>query len=73
MMKNGLADMIYNCFKHSEEFTLKEAYKINKYKSKETIRARIYDNSGIKFKRIAKEIYRTLGGNDEACIVMEGE
>lgn len=72
-MKNGLADMIYNCFKHSGAFTLKEAYKINKDKPKETIRARIYDNLGVKFERIAKGIYRTLGSNEEACIVMEGD
>ena len=53
----SLADKIFTCFKGAERFTLKEAYEKYSDKPAETIRARIYDNLGVKFKRIAKGIY----------------
>ena len=49
----SLADKIFTCFKGAERFTLKEAYEKYSDKPAETIRARIYDNLGVKFKRIA--------------------
>lgn len=68
---NGLASKIFDCFKNKESFTLKEAY--NKMdKPKETIRARIYDNLGINFERVAKGIYKTVNGN-ESCMIIEGD
>lgn len=67
---NSLADKIFNCFKEKENFTLKDAYAENIDKPKETIRARIYDNLGTKFERVAKGIYRTI---DASCIVLEGD
>ena len=69
---NGLALKIFNCFKNKSNFTLQEAYKQNSDKPKETVRARIYDNLGISFERIAKGIYKTVRG-DETCVVIEGD
>lgn len=68
----SLAEKIFYCFRDKEEFSLKEAYVHNADKPKETIRARIYENLGIKFERVAKGVYRTLD-NEEVCIVMEGD
>ena len=68
----SLADKIYLCFKSKGTFTLKDAYEDNSDKPKETVRARIYDNLGVKFERVTKGIYKTIGGN-ETCIVMEGD
>lgn len=68
----SLADKIYLCFKSKGTFTLQDAYKDNLDKPKETVRARIYDNLGVKFERVTKGIYKTIGGN-ETCIVMEGD
>lgn len=42
-------------------------------KPSETIRARIYDNLGVKFKRIAKGIYSTIESGNEKCIIIEGD
>ena len=67
-----LAEKLYNCFKVKESFTLNEAYSQNTDKPKETVRARIYDNLGIRFERIAKGIYKTIDSKDEACILLEG-
>ncbi len=51
---------------------MKEAYLNFKDKPNETIRARIYDNLGIKFQRIAKGVYKTISGN-QTCILIEGD
>ena len=72
VMKQGLANIIYNCFKNKDFFTLKDAYKQNIGKPQETIRARIYDNLGVKFERAGKGIYKTIDG-EEACVVIEGD
>lgn len=66
-------DMFEECFKGAERFTLKEAYEKYSDKPAETIRARIYDNLGVKFKRIAKGIYCTVESENEKCIVLEGD
>ena len=55
-----LAEKIFSCFKGQKEFSLNEAYASNPDKPKETVRARIYENLGIKFERIAKGIYKTV-------------
>ena len=64
---------IFHCFKGAKTFSLKDAYDQNADKPKETVRARIYENLGIKFERISKGIYRTCNDGDEVCIVMEGD
>ena len=68
-----LADKLFRCFKEKETFTLQEAYECNLDKPKETIRARIYDNLGVRFTRLAKGIYRTIDSYEEACILLEGD
>lgn len=68
-----LADKLFRCFKEKETFTLQEAYECNSDKPKETIRARIYDNLGVRFTRLAKGIYRTIDSYEEACILLEGD
>ena len=67
-----LAEKIFDCFKKQEFFTLNDAYQMNCEKPHETIRARIYDNLGIRFERIAKGIYKTLD-SEETCILLEGD
>jgi len=69
----SLAEKIFHCFKEAKAFSLKDAYDQNADKPKETVRARIYENLGIKFERITKGIYRTRNDGDEVCIVMEGD
>lgn len=69
----SLAEKIFFSFKGMEKFTLKEVYGSIQEKPKETIRARIYENLGIKFERVAKGVYRTLDSGEEVCIVMEGD
>lgn len=68
-----LADKLFACFKEKEKFTLQDAYEINSDKPQETIRARIYDNLGIRFIRLAKGIYKTVDSFEEACILLEGD
>ena len=69
---NSVAGRIYACFRHLGQFSLKEAYEAEKDIPRESIRARIYENLGSRFERVAKGIYKTLGG-DETCIVIEGD
>ena len=68
-----LAEKIFNCFKESDSFTLRDAYSENSEKPKETVRARIYENLGIRFERIAKGIYKTINSNEESCVLIEGD
>jgi len=68
----SLANNIYSCFKRKGEFSLKDAYSEYSDKPKETVRARIYDNLGIKFERIGKGLYKTIDG-DESCVLIEGD
>lgn len=67
-----LADKLFNCFKQKGNFTLTDAYETNCEKPKETIRARIYDNLGIRFERIAKGVYKTID-EENACVLLEGD
>lgn len=68
-----LADKLFGCFKNRKEFTLGDAYNENRDKPKETVRARIYDNLGIRFERIAKGIYKTVDSYEDACVLIEGD
>ena len=69
----SLADKIFGCFKEKDNFTLQDAYNENNDKPRETIRARIYDNLGIRFTRVTKGIYKTISSKEEACILIEGD
>lgn len=68
----SLADSIFSCFKSLDSFSLQDAYSKFNEKPNETIRARIYENLGIKFKRIAKGIYKTIS-DGQSCIIIEGD
>ena len=57
---NGVAGRIYACFRHLGQFTLKEAYEAQQDIPRESVRARIYENLGSRFERVAKGIYKTL-------------
>ena len=72
LLMKSLANAIYSCFKDKGEFSLKDAYSENSDKPRETVRARIYDNLGVKFERVAKGLYKTIEG-DESCVVIEGD
>ncbi|MCR5045829.1 MAG: site-specific DNA-methyltransferase [Treponema sp.] len=67
-----LADRIFSCFKSYDSFSLSDAYSHFSENANETIRARIYENLGIKFQRIAKGVYKTISGN-QTCILIEGD
>lgn len=68
-----LAEKLFQCFKGQNAFTLEDAYSEINEKPRETIRARIYDNLGIRFERIAKGIYKTVDSADQACVLIEGD
>ena len=68
----SLAYSIFLCFRLEDSFSLRDAYSHFSDKPNETVRARIYENLGIKFKRIAKGIYKTIE-EEQNCIVIEGD
>ena len=68
----GLAELIFQCFKDKKKFTLKEAYDAQKGKARESIRARIYENLGIRFERVGKGVYQTID-KEETCLILEGD
>lgn len=51
-------------------FTLQEAYKVNPGVNKESVRARIYEGLGVKFKKLGKGLYIT---NEADCVLIEGD
>ena len=55
-----------------ESFTMQEAYAAIPSKPKTTIRARIYDNLGIRFEKISKGIYKSID-TDKNCVLIEGD
>ena len=66
----NLAERIFTCFKFEDSFSLRDAH-FNE-NANETIRARIYENLGIKFQRIAKGVYKTISDN-QTCVLIEGD
>lgn len=54
----------------TESFTLNEAYKVNPGVNKESVRARVYENLGVKFKKLGKGLYIT---NEADCVLIEGD
>lgn len=69
---NSLAELIYKTFKSKEKFTLKEVYEAFSTKPNTTLRARIYDNLGVKFDKIAKGVYCTKD-DENTCLLMEDD
>lgn len=68
-----LAEKLFNSFKSKDKFSLDDAYREIHDKPQATVRARIYDNIGVCFERIAKGIYKTVDSDESACILMEGD
>ncbi|MCI8582862.1 MAG: site-specific DNA-methyltransferase, partial [Dorea sp.] len=68
----GLAKELFECFRGQGKFSLKDAYLKYPDKPKESIRARIYENLGIRFERAAAGVYCTCSGK-EGCLVLEGD
>lgn len=68
----GLAENIFKEFYDKENFTLEEAYQAASDKPKTTVRARIYDNLGILFKKVRKGVYVAIRDGQE-CVVIEGD
>lgn len=68
----SLATLIYTTFKLKDTFTLKELYEAFSDKPNTTLRARIYDNLGVKFEKVSKGVYCT---KDDAnvCLLMEDD
>ena len=65
----SIVDTLIDCFK-AEAFTLQDAYKKITGVNKESIRARIYENLGTKFKKLGKGLYIN---KDADCVLIEGD
>lgn len=68
----GLAKSIFDVFSERNSFTLKEAYQAASGRPKTTVRARIYENLGILFKRVGNGVYAAISGGQE-CVLIEGD
>ena len=65
----SIVSNLIECFKDCT-FTLKEAYTANPNVNKESVRARIYENLGTKFKKVGKGLYIT---QEADCVLIEGD
>jgi site-specific DNA-methyltransferase (adenine-specific) len=65
----SIVDTLIECFK-TEAFTLKEAYEKVTGVNKESIRARVYENVGVKFKKLGRGLYIN---KDADCVLIEGD
>lgn len=65
----SIVSNLIDCFK-DRQFSLKEAYEANPNVNKESVRARLYENLGTKFKRLGKGLYIAT---DADCILIEGD
>lgn len=54
----------------TEAFTLKDAYSVCPNVNKESVRARIYEKLGVKFKKLGKGLYIN---NEADCVLIEGD
>lgn len=69
MANKSIADRLLSAFK-GMEFTLKQAYAKCTGVNNESVRARIYENLGIKFLRVRKGVYVA---KDQDCVLIEGD
>lgn len=65
----SIVDTLIECFK-TEAFTLKEAYEKVTGVNKESIRARVYENVGVKFNKLGRGLYIN---KDADCVLIEGD
>ena len=68
MANKSIADKLLSAFK-GMEFTLKQAYAKCTGVKNESVRARIYENLGVKFLRVRKGVYVA---KDQDCVLIEG-
>lgn len=68
----GLGEQLQLFMFEKETFTMQEAYAAMPSKPKTTIRARIYDNLGIRFEKVAKNVYKSIN-TDKNCVLIEGD
>ena len=69
MANKSIADRLLSAFK-GMEFTLKQAYAKCTGVNNESVRARIYENLGVKFLRVRKGVYVA---KDQDCVLIEGD
>lgn len=67
----SMTQVIYNAFQNQTVFTLSDAYNLMPDRQQTSIRARIYESLGSRFKRIASGVYCTVSC-DAVCVVIEG-
>lgn len=67
----SLAQSIFTCFCTSESFCPKRNL-FSPCGSPKNVHARLYDNLGVKFERIAKGVYKTIDG-DATYIFIEDD
>lgn len=71
-MEKSIVATLIDIFKN-KTFTLKEAYQSCPDTPKPSVRARIYEKLNIDFERIDKGVYRTVWGDQEEAILIEGD
>lgn len=67
-MTKNIVTTLYDLF-NTTSFTLKEAYEACPTMKPPSVRARIYENIGVKFKKIDRGVYQTLIGEDTTILV----
>lgn len=65
----SIVSNLIECFKN-EAFTMKDAYKVNPNVNKESVRARIYEQLGVKFDKLSENLYIT---KEQDCVLIEGD
>ena len=68
----SLSEQIQLKFFDKDAFTMNDVYEVIPDKPRTTLRARIYDNLGIKFEKISRNLYRTIKDNCQ-CMIIEGD
>lgn len=65
----SIVNNLLNAFKETV-FTMKDAYKVNPTVNKESVRTRIYEQLGVKFEKLGKNLYIT---KEQDCVLIEGD
>ena len=65
----SIVSNIIECFKTSS-FTMADAYSVNQNVNKESVRTRIYENLGVHFKKLGRNLYIN---KDADCVLIEGD
>ena len=65
----SIVSNIIDCFKNVS-FNMKDAYEVNPDVNKESVRTRIYENLGVHFKKLGRNLYIN---KDADCVLIEGD